>query len=92
MMKKPMYKIKNKTNHTVTDTVKMTKDSLIYCSNTAVQLQIQFLKQLQKPFVERSMAVKTWRSTTLREILKCLKNLAVISLDRCKKNQACQCH
>jgi len=86
MMMKRNIKHKIKKSHTVTHMAKITKHSLIYCHNGTLQLQIQLMERLQKAIAKDSITVKAWRSATLLEILKCLKHLAVISLDRCKNS------
>jgi len=49
---------KKRNSHTITQRVKMTKNSFLYCRNRTVQLQIQFMKQLLKPIAIHSVAVK----------------------------------
>ena len=50
--------IKLKKSHTVTHLAKMTKHSLVYCRKGTVQLQVQLMKQLQKPITKDSITVK----------------------------------
>jgi len=47
------------TSHTIRQAVKMTKHSFLYYHNRTIQLEIQLMKQLQKPIAIHSVTVKT---------------------------------
>ena len=49
--------------HTVTQAVKMTKHSFLYFHNRTIQLEIQLLKQLQKPIAIHGVTIKDLMSS-----------------------------